>query len=79
MNAYRFTVTGGAYEGVTWTGQIADVPTTVIVPEGIVSARTNEEAARLRSVVARWSEGNDAALDMSAVRWAWRVERVEGE
>lgn len=39
MTQYRFTITGGAYTGVTWTGQIADVPATIIVPEGIVSAR----------------------------------------
>ena len=76
---YRFTVTGGAYEGVSWTGQIAQVPTTVIVPEGIVSARTTDDANRLRSTVLRWAKGNDPVLELSAVNWAWRVERVNGE
>jgi len=73
---YRFTVTGGAYEGSTWTGQIADVPTTIIVPEGIVSARTNDEAGRLRATVADWADGADPVLELSAANWAWRVERV---
>ena len=44
--------TGGPYASPTpWIGPLADAPVTAIIPEGIVSGRTDEEARELRAAI----------------------------
>lgn len=72
------TVTGGNYSGTTYTGALHAAPVTALIPEGIVSTRTFEEAARVREVIARALETHDA-VELTAVGWAIRAERVVAE
>lgn len=71
------TILGGDYAGMVWTGDLADAPVTLLIPEGIVSARTTEEAARQR-VAIRAALADHDSIGISAVRWALIVERVGG-
>ena len=69
------TVLGGAYAGLIWTGDLADAPVTLLIPEGIVSARTTEEAARQRTTIRAALDGHDA-VTVTAIRWALLIERA---
>jgi len=71
------TVLGGAYAGLTWTGDLAAAPVTMLIPEGIVSARTTEEAARQRAAIRLALDGHDA-VTVTAIRWALWVRREVG-
>lgn len=77
-DAVTITILGGTYAGQTWTGDLANAPVTMLIPEGIVSARTTEEAARQRTAIRAALEQRDA-VEISAVRWALRVERAVAE
>jgi hypothetical protein len=68
------TVLGGAYAGLTWTGDLADAPVTMLIPEGVVSARTIEEANRLRADIGALLATRQC-VEIGAVRWALRVRR----
>lgn len=73
MANVKIIVIGGIYEGASYEGPLADAPVTVLVPEGIVSARTTEEAERMRAVIARSLSGN-AAVEIGAPEWRIRAE-----
>lgn len=66
-------IVSGEYPHV-WEGDLAEAPVTTIIPEGIVSARTTEEATRLRASIRRDLETH-AAVEISSMRWHLRVER----
>jgi hypothetical protein len=68
------TVVGGDYTGLTWTGDLADAPITLLIPEGIVSARTTEEAARQRTAIRAALDGH-VVVKVTAIRWALLIER----
>jgi hypothetical protein len=68
-------ITGGSYEGKSWTGALAAAPVTFLVPEGIVSARTTAEADRVRNSIANALATNDR-VTMTAVGWSISAERA---
>ncbi len=70
---------GGPYEGATWTGELRDAPATALIPEGLVSARTQEEADGLRRSIASMLEGDPRLqhVEVGAVAWAIRVTRED--
>lgn len=71
-------VTGGAYEGIVWTGQLGDAPVTILVPEGIVSDRTTREASWIRDdIAAAYAGGDCRSYVLSSVRWSITVSAVE--
>lgn len=72
----RIRITGGHYEGRgAYEGPLSEAPTTSLVPEGIASARTIEEARRLRLDLARLLETHER-VELTAVEWRIVVERV---
>jgi hypothetical protein len=73
--AWTITVTEGPYEGRSWSGdRLADCPVTILVSEGIVSARTQEEAQRLREALSR-SLPRPGRTTIGAASWAIEAER----
>lgn len=76
MANVRITVIGGIYTGASYEGPLADAPVTVLVPEGLVSARTTDEAARVRASIERALSSNDAA-EIGATTWRIRAIRAE--
>lgn len=70
-------IIGGTYEGRSWTGEFRDAPATFLIPEGIVSARTQGEADRMRQSIAAMLDGDPQlnCVEVGAVRWAIRVTR----
>ncbi len=68
-------IIGGTYSGNTWSGHLHDAPVTMLIPEGIVSARTTEAAKRMRAAVAEQLDRDDR-VEINAVGWAVRVERI---
>lgn len=69
-------VTGGVYAGASYEGALAHAPVTVLVPEGIVSARTTAEAQRVRDSIARTLETHER-VRMSSTSWEIIAQRVE--
>lgn len=70
-------IIGGTYEGTSWTGELRDAPATSLIPEGIISARTQNEADRLRRSIATMFDGDPELnrVEVGAIRWAIRVTR----
>lgn len=77
MMQVKITITGGTYAGLgTYEGDLSAAPVTTLVPEGIVSARTTEEANRVRDAIAR-TLAIHPRMTMSSVGWSIAAERVE--
>jgi hypothetical protein len=68
------TVTGGPYYGASYEGPLAAAPVTLLIPEGIESARTVAEAAQLRDTIERVLR-EAVAMELASLQWAIRVER----
>jgi len=64
----KIVVTGGAYSGTEFVGSLSEAPVTVLVPEGIVSARTSEEAEKIRRAIWLALESNDR-VTIGAASW----------
>ncbi len=71
----RITVTGGDYMGRSYEGPLADAPVTILVPEGIVSARTTTESTRVRSAIARTLE-TEQRMTMGSAQWHLTIDRL---
>lgn len=74
---WTVTVTDGRYAGCTWSGDsLRDCPVTILIPEGIVSARTAEEADRVRGAIeCALPQPGRAAI--GAASWGIEAERHE--
>ena len=71
----RIDVLGGDYTGCSWTGDLDDAPTTILIPEGIVSDRTVREAANMHDAIERSLEKREA-IEIAAVNWCIRARRL---
>lgn len=61
---------------VTWEGLLREAPVTALVPDGIVSRRTMDDAARLRGYAEDALAGHPE-LRVSATRWTLTIERIQ--
>lgn len=71
----KIKITGGDYAGLgAYDGDLAEAPVTTLCPEGIVSARTTEEAQRIREVIAKTLETHKSVV-LTSLRWEITAER----
>ena len=61
-----------------YTGRLSDAPVTALVPEGIESSRTIEEAGRVRELIGLALVSHDAVA-LQAIGWTLRASLVDGE
>jgi hypothetical protein len=71
----RIDVTGGPYAGSSYEGPLADAPVTVLVPEGIVSARTIEQASVLRTDIAETLSTHQRMTISAGCAWSLLISR----
>lgn len=69
------TVTGGPYVGRgRYEGPLAKCPVTTLVPEGILSARTAQDAEKIRLAIRSTLVGGVRRVVLTAVGWQIQVE-----